>query len=67
MAKKSVETVLDSVDAGKRGTLRRMAKMAFVAPVVASFPLDGLTLGTAEAADGIASNFTSDGVFTSDN
>jgi hypothetical protein len=47
-----LETTLDTVDASKRATLKRMAAMTFVAPVVASFAMDGLTVGSALAANG---------------
>jgi hypothetical protein len=46
-----LEKALDTVDVSKRSTLKRMATMTFVAPVVASFAMDGLTVGSALAAD----------------
>jgi hypothetical protein len=45
------EPALDAVDSKKRETLRRMAKMAFAAPVVASFAMDGLTIESALAGN----------------
>jgi hypothetical protein len=48
---KKIDEALDTVDASKRSTLKRMATMSFVAPVVASFAMDGLTVGSALAAD----------------
>jgi hypothetical protein len=48
---KGVEAALETVDAAKRSTLRRMATMAFATPVVASFGLDGMSVSSALAAD----------------
>jgi hypothetical protein len=48
---KGVEAALETVDAAKRSTLRRMATMAFVTPVVASFALDGMALADSLVAD----------------
>lgn len=44
-----VEETLNTVDPAKRETLRRMVGVAFVAPLVASFPIDGMTIGPAAA------------------
>jgi hypothetical protein len=46
-----LDAALQGVDPEKRKTLRRMAGMAFAAPVVASFAIDGLTVDSALAAD----------------
>ena len=46
-----LEDALETVDAKKRSTLKRMATMSFVVPVVASFAMDGLTVGSALAYD----------------
>jgi hypothetical protein len=46
---KGIDAALETVDVAKRATLRRMATMAFVTPVVASFALDGMAIGQASA------------------
>jgi hypothetical protein len=43
------EGALEGVDPEKRRTLTKLAAGAFVAPVVASFPMDGLTISRAHA------------------
>lgn len=43
------EDALEGVDPEKRRTLTKLAAGAFVAPVVASFPMDGLTISRAHA------------------
>jgi hypothetical protein len=40
---------LEGVDQSKRRTLSRLALGAFVAPIVASFPMDGLTISKVHA------------------
>jgi len=43
--RENVDAALDGIDASKRAALRRMiVKSAFVAPVVASFAMSGLTV-----------------------
>ncbi len=50
MAKGKDDSVLDKVDPAKRAFVRKVVRgTAFVAPVVASFSLDGLTVGDAQA------------------
>jgi hypothetical protein len=50
---------LAGIDAGKRATLRRLITgTAFVAPVVASFAMDELTISKAIAKPGNGSGFT---------
>jgi hypothetical protein len=47
---KKIDEALAGVDEAKRATLTRLvAGTAFVAPVVASFAMDGLTISTAQA------------------
>lgn len=44
------DPVLEKVDPAKRSFVRKLVKgTAFAAPVVASFSLDGLTIGDARA------------------
>lgn len=51
------DSVLDKVDPAKRSFVRKVVTgTAFVAPVVASFSIDGLTIGDAHA--GRLSNVT---------
>lgn len=51
-----VSQALDGVDGAKRDTLRRLVvKGAFVAPIVASFAMSGLTIDRAAAANTTAS------------
>ncbi len=58
MAKEKDDSVLGKVDPAKRSFVRKVVTgTAFVAPVVASFSLDGLTIGEARA--GFDSNQTS--------
>jgi hypothetical protein len=46
-----IEDALTGVDEAKRATLTRLLTgSAFVAPIVASFALDGLTISKAQAA-----------------
>ncbi|MCP4375149.1 MAG: hypothetical protein GY794_03060 [bacterium] len=49
------EGALEGVDPEKRRTLTKLAASAFVAPVVASFPMDGLTISRAHAETASAS------------
>jgi hypothetical protein len=47
---KKIDNALAGVDAGKRETLSRLITgTAFVAPIVASFAMDGLTISKAQA------------------
>ena len=47
---KKIDDALAGIDAGKRQTLSRLITgTAFVAPVVASFAMDGLTISKAQA------------------
>ena len=56
MDDKEIETALDGVDMERRAALREMVKRtAFVAPVVASFAITGLSVHEAHA---YASNVT---------
>lgn len=51
------DSVLDKVDPAKRSFVRKVVTgTAFVAPVVASFSLDGLTIGDARAGIDVISN-----------
>jgi len=43
------EAALEGVDSDKRRTLTKLAVGAFVTPIVASFPMDGLTISRAQA------------------
>jgi hypothetical protein len=50
MTEKKIDDALAGVDAGKRETLIRLITgTAFVAPIVASFAMDGLTISKAQA------------------
>ena len=56
MSEEKVEALLDKVDADKRAMLKRLILgTAFAAPVIASFPIDGLTIDSALAMSGNAS------------
>jgi hypothetical protein len=46
---RNLEIALDGVDEPKRTTLSRLVSGAFVAPVVASFAMAGLSIDTAAA------------------
>ena len=47
---KKIDDALAGIDAGKRQTLSRLITgTAFVAPIVASFAMDGLTISKAQA------------------
>jgi hypothetical protein len=48
---------LEGVDPDKRRTLTKLAAGAFVTPVVASFPMDGLTISRAQAQSPSGSGF----------
>lgn len=52
--KPSVDSALESIDESKRDTLRRLVTGVFVAPVVASFAMSGLT--TTASAQGVNPN-----------
>jgi hypothetical protein len=55
---KKIDEVLAGVDEAKRATLTRLLTgTAFVAPVVASFAMDGLTVSKAQAAPSNGSGF----------
>jgi hypothetical protein len=55
---KKIEQVLAGVDEAKRATLTRLLTgTAFVAPIVASFAIDGLTISKAQAAIANGSGF----------
>jgi endosialidase-like protein len=61
--KKQIDDALAGIDAGKRQTLSRLITgTAFVAPVVASFAMDGLTISKAQAqpANGSGALLSSD-------
>ena len=46
----SLDAALEGVDEGKRSTLRRLIRTgAFVAPIIASFAMSGLTIEHAAA------------------
>jgi hypothetical protein len=60
---KKIDDALAGIDAGKRQTLSRLITgTAFVAPVVASFAMDGLTISKAQAqpANGSGALLSSD-------
>jgi hypothetical protein len=55
-----VETALEGIDQNKRDTLSRLVKGgAFVAPVVASFAMQGISIRAAHALPGSSANTTS--------
>ncbi len=57
MTKDNEQKILDQVDAGRRDVIKKfITGAAFVAPAVASFSMDGLTVNSAMAA--IVSNST---------
>jgi hypothetical protein len=62
MTEKKINDALAGVDEAKRATLTRLITgTAFVAPIVASFAMDGLTISKAQAAIANGSGFvTSD-------
>lgn len=54
-----MDEALEGLDQGKRETLLRLIKgSAFVAPVVASFAMQGISIRPAHAVPGSSSNFT---------
>jgi hypothetical protein len=56
--KKKIDEALAGVDDAKRATLTRLLTgTAFVAPIVASFAMDGLTISKAQAAIANGSGF----------
>ena len=58
---KKIDAVLAEVDDAKRATLTRLLTgTAFVAPIVASFAMDGLTVSKAQAANPNGSGLPSD-------
>jgi hypothetical protein len=60
---KKIDDALAGIDAGKRQTLSRLITgTAFVAPIVASFAMDGLTISKAQAqpANGSGALLSSD-------
>jgi hypothetical protein len=58
MTEKKINDALAGVDAGKRETLTRLITgTAFVAPIVASFAMDGLTISKAQASTANGSGF----------
>jgi hypothetical protein len=55
---KKIDEALAGVDTAKRATLSRLLTgTAFVAPIVASFAIDGLTISKAQAAIANGSGF----------
>jgi hypothetical protein len=55
---KKIDEALADVDEAKRATLTRLLTgSAFVAPIVASFAIDGLTISKAQAAIANGSGF----------
>jgi hypothetical protein len=58
MSEEKIDALLDKVDADKRATLKRLILgTVFAVPVIASFPIDGLTIDSA-FAQGKVSNTT---------
>ena len=56
-----LEKALNGIDESKRRTLMRLGLgAAFVAPIVASFSMDGLTISKVHAASANGSGVTSD-------
>jgi hypothetical protein len=52
MSEKKIDALLEKIDADKRATLKRLILgTVFAVPVIASFPMDGLTINSALAAD----------------
>ena len=50
MSEEKIDALLDKVDADKRATLKRLILgTVFAVPVIASFPIDGLTIDSALA------------------
>jgi hypothetical protein len=50
MSEEKIDALLEKVDADKRATLKRLILgTAFVVPLIASFPIDGLTIDRALA------------------
>jgi hypothetical protein len=48
MSEEKIDALLEKVDADKRATLKRLILgTAFVVPLIASFPIDGLTIDRA--------------------
>jgi hypothetical protein len=57
--KKKIDDALTGIDEGKRRTLMRLGVgAALVAPVVASFSMEGLTISKVHAASRDGSSFT---------
>jgi hypothetical protein len=57
---KKIDDALAGIDAAKRATLNRLITgTAFVAPIVASFAMDGLAISKAQAATANSSGFVS--------
>lgn len=56
MSEEKLDALLDKVDVEKRAMLKRLILgTAFVVPVVASYPIDGLTIDSALSMSGNAS------------
>jgi hypothetical protein len=52
MSEEKIDALLDKIDADKRATLKRLILgTVFAVPLIASFPMDGLTINSALAAD----------------
>ncbi len=50
MSEEKLDALLEKVDAEKRATLKRLILgTAFVVPLIASFPIDGLSIDSALA------------------
>jgi hypothetical protein len=50
MSDEKLDTLLEKIDADKRDTLKKLILgTAFVVPLIASFPIDGLTIDRAFA------------------
>ena len=53
MSDEKLDALLEKVDADKRSTLKKLILgSAFIAPLIASFPIDGLTIDRALAQAG---------------
>jgi hypothetical protein len=64
---KKIDAALAGVDEAKRATLNRLITgTAFVAPIVASFAMDGLTISKAQATTANGSGFISSSPTPSD-
>ncbi len=51
-----LDQALDTIDAGKRDSMRKLVIGTFVAPVVASFAVEGMMVTAAAAANTTTSN-----------